>query len=348
MLFGVLGPLIVVDDGVDVTPNATQQRLLLAALVSAAPNAVAVDALADLLWPDGPPSGNALQVLVSKLRRALPSATITSGPAGYRFEPGPDDRIDVDQFEAAVRRGQRAAEAGDVDEVIGQYTDALALVRGRPLADIGSTEVGQAAAARLGGLVSGARTARLDALVGAGRLGDAGAELEALVAEDPLNEHWWALLMTVRARQGRPGDALRAFAEARRVLAEELGVEPGPELRTLERQVLEHDPVLAPPVTATRSARPHLTVHSLPARLSSLVGRDDLLDRLATDLDRQRLVTVVGPGGAGKTSIALELARRVAPSSSAFVELAPVDDPDSVATTVADVLGIAGADAPVP
>ena len=161
-------------------------------------------------------------------------------------------------------------------------------------------------------------------------------ELEALVAAEPLEEGWWALLMRVQHRRGQQADALRTFQRARRVLAEELGLTPGPELQRLERAVLD-----GAGRRAAIRATPPIRVSRLPARLSSFVGRESDLAALADAVKSHRLVTLVGPGGTGKTTTALELVRRVAPAGGAiFVALAPLDDRDSIARALARAIGL--------
>jgi predicted ATPase/DNA-binding SARP family transcriptional activator len=356
--FEVLGPVTVVsDDGVDVTPRGAQQRRLLAALVANAPDAVGFDALHDLLWPGEPHRANALQAQVSKLRKALPGIEIVADRAGYALVPNPADTVDLTEFERLTTSGRRAAADRRWTEAAGTLNEALDLVRGQPLGEVADADCGRAAAARLAALVTNARSSWVEAELACGRVAETEAALEALVAAEPLNEHWWAQLMVARYRQGRAADALRAFQDARRILADELGLEPGPELRAVEAQVLGHDAGLGgdgagrdgddndtprPEKPPSRRRRP-----PLPARLTSLIGRDELLAGLAADAERSRLVTLVGPGGAGKTSLAHTLARRRPDGEAAIVTLAAVEDGDSVPTAIADALGIAAdTDAP--
>jgi predicted ATPase/DNA-binding SARP family transcriptional activator len=352
----VLGPLVVIaDDGTDVTPRGPQQRRLLAALVAAAPEILTVDTLVDLLWTDGAPSANALQAQVSKIRRLLGATTITGDRRGYALVPAAGDRVDVADFERLVDGAARSAAAGDDAAAADQYATALALVRGAPLHDVAETDAFRPAATRLAGLVSAARRGRADALLATGQVGHAVAELEGHLARTPLDEGAWAALMVGRARQGRQADALRTYQRARRILADELGIEPGPELRAVERQVLEQDPA----VFAARTSRDagagaevrHVAVgrirRRLPARLSPLIGRDAVLDAIRTDLFEHRLVTLLGPGGAGKTSAATEVARSWDTGPAVLVELAPVGDPDSVAVEIAAAIGLTVSEGPV-
>ena len=226
---------------------------------------------------------------------------------------------------------------------------AESLVRGRPFDDIADTEFGRAESVRLERVARSARRRRLEIELHSDEHVDAAcAELEALVVTEPVDEHWWALLMTAQYRQGRQVDALRTFQTARGVLVDELGLEPGPELRELEQRILAQDPTLrpaAPTVEPTRKHDPRRTSR-IPNRLTSIIGRDDLLADLGDELTRARLVTLLGPGGAGKTTIATELARRANTGSVTFVEFAPLTDPDSVIPAIASELGISAGDTP--
>ncbi|MGH9133069.1 MAG: BTAD domain-containing putative transcriptional regulator, partial [Ilumatobacteraceae bacterium] len=360
MQFEVLGPLVVRDgDGIDVTPRGTQKRRLLAALVAAVPEPVPFERLADLLWPDGSPSANAMQSLVSKLRREIAPAAVTSDGRGYALEV-PAAAIDVHRFEELVEAGTAAAGVDAVDARC-HLRAAQALVRGRPFDDIADSEVGRAESVRLEGMARGARRRRLEIeLWSDEHLDAASAELEALVVTEPFDEHWWALLMTAQYRYGRQADALRSFQTARHVLGDELGLEPGPELRQLEQRILAQDPTLGSPpglpVPAdrppekqqVREGREGRRARRIANRLSSIIGRDHLLDELCDELTRSRLVTLLGPGGVGKTTIAGELARRSTTRSVTFVEFAPLTDPDSIVPAIASELGISAGDTPTP
>ena len=227
---------------------------------------------------------------------------------------------------------------------------AESLVRGRPYDDIADTELGRAESVRLERVARSAQRRRLEIELHSDEHVDAAcAELEALVVTEAVDEHWWALLMTAQYRQGRQVDALRTFQTARGVLGEELGLEPGPELRELEQRILAQDPTLRPArAVPTETARPHdhRRIGRIPNRLTSIIGRDDVLTDLGDELTRARLITLLGPGGAGKTTIATELARRASACSVTFVEFAPLTDPDSVIPAIASELGISAGDTP--
>ncbi len=343
----MLGPVAVLaDDGASVPVRGLQMRRVLAALAVHAPEPVPVDRLDDLLWPDGPPSSNALQAIVSKLRKAVAPVARTAG--GYALTIAPED-LDVHRFERLVVSGRDAAAGGDHERAARELSAALALWRGRPYEEIADHAIGQAPAARLTSLRDAALAARLETELLRGRVDDVAAEVEALCRTEPLVERWWALLMLARYRQDRQADALRAFGDARRVLAEELGLEPGPELRDLEARILRHDPTLdalPPPRPVAPPRRPPAS--RLPERLESFVGRERELAALATLASTTRLLTLVGPGGAGKTSIAIELARRLVAHHPArpatLVELAPLAPGSAVVAEVARALGVADGD----
>jgi predicted ATPase/DNA-binding SARP family transcriptional activator len=347
MRIGVLGPLVVEADDRDPRPaplRGPQARRLVVALAMHAPDPVSVDVLHDLLWPDGAPSANALQAQVSKLRKALVPMAIDGSPSGYALVAA-HESIDATRFESLAVGGREAAARGDHAHAASMLGEALLLWRGRPFDEIADHPLGQAPSVRLMSMRSAVLAARIESDLALGRVDAAATELEVLVAQEPLVERWWALLMLVRYRQGRQADALRAYSEARAVLAGQLGLEPGPELRELEARVLRHDPTLDGPRGVVRvAARP--SARALPARLSSFIGRVDELDALAAIALRSRLTTIVGPGGAGKTSTAIELARRLSMSPgwpAHLVELAPLSPGSGVAAAVAQAVG-AGTD----
>jgi predicted ATPase/DNA-binding SARP family transcriptional activator len=347
MLVSVLGPVAVLaEDGAAVPIRGLQMRRVLAALAVHAPEPVPVDRLDDLLWPDGPPSTNALHAIVSKLRRAVAPVARTAG--GYALAIAPDE-LDVHRFERLVVSGRDAAAGGDHDRAADQLAEALALWRGRPYDEIADHTFGQAPAARLTSLRDAALAARLETDLARGKVDEVAAEAEALVRAEPLVERWWALLMIARYRQDRQSEALRAFADARRVLAEELGLEPGPELRDLEARILGHDPSLDGLTThpaAPTARRP--TFSGLPERLVSFVGRERELAALTALAAPTRLLTLVGPGGAGKTTVAVELARRLVAADpsrpAALVELAPLPPGSAVVAEVSRALGVVEGD----
>ncbi len=313
----VLGPLRVIDDdGVDISPRGMQQRRALAALAAHAPGPVSADALEDVLWPAGAPSSNALQATVSKLRRLVAPGSI-EGDGGRSYALIGVD-VDLVEFDDAV-----------ADE---RWADAERLVDGVPLTDLDGHVLVAPVVARVEAGHRRARANRLGQAVAAAPAG-AIAELEALVAAAPVDETWWALLVQAHAGAGYRRDALEAYQRARRALAAELGLEPGPELRRLEADLLAG----ADPGSEERgSARPFVR---LPRRVASFVGRETTLQGLDAELSDHRLVTVIGPGGAGKTTTVLEVAARTG-SDAVFVPLSTVADRHTALRALARATGV--------
>ena len=284
---------------------------------------------------------------MSRLRRDISPAKIRSDDRGYTLAVA-QDAIDVRRFEELLARSAAYVD-DDPAEARCLLRAAESLVRGRPYDDIADTELGRAESVRLERVTRSARVRRLELELHSDEHVDAAcAELEALVVTEPVDEHWWALLMTAQYRQGRQGEALRTFQTARSVLGEELGLEPGPELRELEQRILAQDPTLRPAGGRSSEAPRHhdRRIGRIPNRLTSIIGRDDVLADLGEELTSARLVTLLGPGGAGKTTIATELARHASTRSVTFVEFAPLTDPDSVIPAIASELGISAGDTP--
>ena len=317
MRVALLGPFEVHNDTVDSLPVAgARLRDLIARLALAGGRPVSTSALAEAVWGDDPPAdlANALQTLVSRARRALGSAAaVEQSAAGYRLAVGPDD-VDALRFERLVA-------AGDVE-------DALRLWRGPALDDVG--EFAAPYALRLTDL-------RLDATVGwlareleAGHAAARIAELETLAAGNPLNEKVTALLMRALAVTGRQAEALAAYERLRARLADELGIDPGEQAQTVHLEVLrgkvQSTPVFGSvaggdPVGGNGGYASRRT--NLRAQLTSFLGREDEVSRVGRALETYRLVTLVGPGGAGKTRLAAEVAAQVVGAASGAGELAP-------------------------
>jgi len=249
--FGLLGPLLVADDARPVVVSAPRQRVLLATLLLNAGRVVSLDALAETLWDDRPPAGarGALHTGVQRLRAKLGpagSALIGTQPPGYVLQLG-DCRFDVRQFGVLATRGEAAAQAGAWPQAAGLLREALALWRGEALADIPSQLLRDREAPPLENHRLQVLAARINADLQLGRAGEVVAELRQLASAHPLLERFHAQLMLALYRSGRQGDALAVYQDARRVLAGELGVGPGPELRRLHQQILAADPALLLP-----------------------------------------------------------------------------------------------------
>jgi predicted ATPase/DNA-binding SARP family transcriptional activator len=335
----LLGELEAVDEGgVSLEVRGAKQRTLLALLALSRGRAVSAERLADAIWGEGLPGNptNALQAQVAQLRRVLGAGSIVTHQGGY----GLAAEVDADDFERLVEQGKHALAAGDPGAAARVLRDALAICRGEPLAEFAFAEFALGERARLEEMRLSAVEAKMEADFALGRAGDVVGELEALCREHPLRERLWALRMTALYRAGRQADALRAYAEARRILVDELGVDPGPELQRLEAMVLAHHRDLQGPSPASHGQE---STGNLPATLTRFVGRQDELARLRDVLETSRLVTLVGPGGAGKSRLALEAAATVGADylhGAWLVELAPVGDPGGVTPAIAAALGV--------
>ncbi|MFC4051730.1 BTAD domain-containing putative transcriptional regulator [Actinomadura syzygii] len=329
MRFGVLGPVEARVGGVVAGVGGPTVRALLAMLLLDAGRVVPVERLIDGLYGAEPPSGaaNALQSQVSRLRRGLGDAALVEGrPAGYRIVAGEDD-VDALRFERLARDGRRELAAGRHDVAAELFAEALGLWRGAALADV-SAPFAEAQAARLE-----EERASVVEEYGAARLATGDAEavvtpLRDLVDAQPLRERARALLMRALHGCGRQAEALAVFEDGRRILAEELGADPSKELADVHLAILRGD----------RDDQGGMPRAHLPAQLTSFVGRDEELRRVGKMLADGRLVTLLGPGGAGKTRLAVEAAGRER-GDVCFVDLAPVA-PDEVPKALLGALGL--------
>ncbi|MFI6299623.1 BTAD domain-containing putative transcriptional regulator [Nonomuraea sp. NPDC050790] len=331
MRFEILGPAKVqAEDGREVALGGPRVRALLVLLALQAGRIVPAEQLVDDLYGASPPEGvsNALQSQVSRLRRALGKDVVEFHPAGYRLAADPS-QVDAHRFERLAADGRRALGAGDARGAAVLLREALDLWRGTPLSD---APLAGAAATRLEELRLAAVEDRVQADLALGRHRDLVAELRQLIAAHPLRERLRAQLMRALYGSGRQAEALAAYEEGRRILDEELGVEPGAEMAAAHLAVLRADPALG-------GANEGVTRLGLRAPLTSFVGRAADLDRLGALLESARLVTLIGPGGAGKTRLATEAAER-APGDVCFVELAPVTDASDLVRAVLAALGI--------
>jgi predicted ATPase/DNA-binding SARP family transcriptional activator len=339
MRVGILGPLTVEGDDGPVDVGGARLRALLIRLAIDVGRTVDSERLADALWGDHPPAdqANALQSLVSRLRRVLPDRdVIVSVPTGYRLAV-PAGNVDVTSFERLARDGRSALDATDAEGAAVLLRRALDLWRGDALADVADAPFAITAATRLAELRLAAVEDRIEADLALGHHQAVVGELEALAAEHPLRERLRGLQMRALYAAGRQAAALSAYDDTRRQLADQLGVDPSPALQEVHLAVLRADPALHA-MPSQPSARTNLRT-----ALTSFVGRENDLARIAELLGGSRLVTLVGPGGAGKTRLASEAAALLArrPSNGpAFsdgvwlVELAPVTDPADIAQAV--------------
>ncbi|TQN43874.1 transcriptional regulator [Blastococcus colisei] len=320
----LLGPCAASTGGEPLDLGGPRQRAVLVALVLARGEVVPVDRLTESVWGEHAPAdpAGALQAYVSHLRRRLQpgsaartrSAVIVSEGRGYAVRL-PPDAVDVWRFEHLLDRSGAAQEPAEVAELLSR---ALALWRGPPLAEWTDEPWATPEIARLEELRAVARERLVAAQLALGEAALLVPDLEVMVAEAPMREERWRLLALALYRAHRQADALGAFRRARTTLADELGVDPGPALRELERQVLAQAPELAVPTQRSRRTEP-----SVPA---AAPAPDDLLDRDAelaavrAALDdlvagEPRLLLIEGPAGIGKTRLLTEIRRLAAERS---------------------------------
>ncbi|MEU9867592.1 BTAD domain-containing putative transcriptional regulator [Actinomadura sp. NPDC048021] len=332
MRFGVLGPLAVwTDGGAPVRVPEAKVRTLLAVLLTRPGEPVSVDRLIDALWGDRPPRNplGTLQARVSQLRKALEvgepggRSLVAARPPGYALDAAPE-AVDAARFAAAL--GREAADPLARRRLLG---DALALWRGPAFADFADAEFARAAIIELeeGRLVALERHAR--ARLDLGEHAAVAAELAAPAASHPLREPLHALHLRALHLAGRQDEAFAGYHALRERLAEELGADPGPELAELHRSMLAEGPA-PPPRAAPR----------LPAALDELIGREDAVERGRALLAGHRLVTLTGPGGVGKTRLAVEIASRSIADHPDGVWMVELTGPDDVAGQVARTLGL--------
>lgn len=337
----MLGPLAVRRHDGPMAVASPMQRALLARLAIDVGRAVSNDRLVEDLWGDDRPddASNALRYHVWRLRDLLQPARPARSEGSYLLtrEPGYVlDAVavgtDLDAFERSCERG-RSLLATDPAGAAQAFGAGLDLFRGEPLADV-DRPFAAGEAARIAGLRVDATEGRIAADLECGDVERLVPELERLVASHPFRERFRGQLMRALYLVGRQADALRAYQDARRVLGDELGIDPSPELQAIEQRVLLQD---EPAPGAASSPR-----RLVPAPTSSIVGRERELAELARLLERERSVTIVGPPGVGKTRLALEAARRIDDGRDVlFVDVAGVHDAADVAASVSAQLGLA-------
>ncbi|MEU0024256.1 BTAD domain-containing putative transcriptional regulator [Streptomyces sp. NPDC006335] len=357
-------------DGTTVPVGGARLRALLTVLALRPGRTVPVSLLVDEVWDGDPPADatGAVQALVGRLRRALGADAVASVDGGYRLAAAPDD-VDLHRFERLTGDGARALADGDPAKAAVALDDALALWRGPALADLPdrTPEATRAETRRLDAL-----RARHTAALALGQADQCLPELTALCDTHPLDEPLQALRLRALRDTGRTAEALAAYESVRQLLADRLGADPGPELRALHGELLRPEPSReargtrgpaageavrgadggaredGPAVRAPspEGASAHTTAPSPPgnlrARLTSFVGRETDIEAIRGDLAAARLVTLLGPGGAGKTRLSQEAAEAAGGEVRDGVwlaELAPVDDPDAVPEAVLTAVG---------
>ncbi|MFI2435698.1 AfsR/SARP family transcriptional regulator [Streptomyces sp. NPDC018693] len=354
--YRILGPVQAFrPDGSPLAVGGARLRALLTVLALRAGRTVPAGLLVEEVWAGDPPADaiGALQALVGRLRRALGADAIASADGGYRLTADPDD-VDLHRFERLTADGTRALADGDATRAAATLGDALALWQGPALTDLPdrTAEAPRWEARRLDAL-----RARHTAALALGHAERSLPELTALCDTHPLDEPLQCLRLRALRDAGRTAEALAAYEDVRHLLANRLGSDPGPELRALHGELLRpeqgaHSGGTAPrpgrgwgeaggPKGAGRAGGAGRT-GNLRARLTSFVGREDEIEALRGDLAAARLVTLIGPGGAGKTRLSQEAAEQVrdaAPDGVWLAELAPVDDPEAVPQAVLTAVG---------
>jgi predicted ATPase/DNA-binding SARP family transcriptional activator len=340
--FRILGELEVLQDGRPVDLGSPRQKALLTRLIVSAGETVSTDRLIDDLWCEAAPdkAKRTLQVYVSRLRKALGDDGVLlerSGP-GYRLA-SEWDSVDAGRFESLAAEGHLALSAGDAESARSLLATGLDLWRGPALADFPDDAFVREEAARLTEERISAEEALVWADLRLGHHASAVSGLNDLVARHPFREMFREQLMLALYRSGRQAEALRAYQDARSCLIEELGLEPGSGLRTMENRILSQDPSLDL-VARDRSVQ---DLDPLPVYLTSFVGREQELERAAILLEQERLLTIVGAPGVGKTRFALEVARSHARDfehGMYFVPLAAVVNPRLADRAIAQALGL--------
>ncbi|NRN65207.1 Signal transduction response regulator [Kibdelosporangium sp. 4NS15] len=333
MQIGLLGSFQVrADDGTVADVPGARLRALLTALALEPGRVVRKATLIDWIWGENPPaeSANALQRLASRLRKVLPAGVVEGQPDGYRLMVEPD-AVDAVRFEHLV--GQ--ARGGDHLQQSKLLGEALSLWRGAAMQDVGPQDSAafDAAVARLERLRLAALEDRCDAEISLGNGAELVAELTGLVATHPVRERLVAALMRALIAAGRSSEALQVYQRAREALADELGVDPSPELSSLHVALLRGE-------VGRRDETPH---HNLRAELTSFVGKDADVTTVRRLIGEHRLTTLIGPGGSGKTRLATETARTLLgnlPDGAWLVELAALGTGGDVAQATLAALGL--------
>ncbi len=365
MRFRVLGPVEVAADERRLTLGSSSQRLILAVLLAARGEVVSADRLIDALWGERPPASarKSLHSHVSRLRRvlAVPSVAgpelaatartgaVATAPTGYHADLRGHE-LDAERFGARID-GARRQLTGDPRRAVELLDDALALWRGPAFGEYAGHPEVRAEAVRLTELRSSAAADRVEARLALGEHRAVVAELQATVAAEPLAERAHGLLMLALYRGGRQADALAVYRDLQHRLADEVGVDPSPEVAKLHQRILRQDAELVarPPRTSRTGGRPPPTAHR-----DRLFGRDDEVLAVARLVAATPLVTLTGPGGVGKTRLAAAVVAELRRSSTAggpdlggrmiddvvVCDLAAVRDPASVPAALVDALGI--------
>ncbi len=353
MRIGILGQLEVRGaDGQLLPVGGARLRSFVIRLAASEGGPVSVDRLAEDLWPREQPgdAANAVQALASRLRAAAGRDLIDYGPAGYRIAVDAG-QVDAWAFERLIAAARAELESGRSDAAAAQFREALQLWRGPALADVADAPWAAGTVARLSELRLAALEDRIEADLALGRGAELVPEVEELATEHPLRERLRGQLMRSLYAAGRQADALAVFEDTRRGLETSLGIDPSPGLAAIHLAILRGELPAGTGGRAgnggtgrngdrARSGVARERTGNLPAQLTSFVGRDDELSRVAKLLGESRLITLTGPGGAGKTRLAVETGARLdVPDGVWFVPLAPVSDAADVPEAVLAAIG---------
>ncbi len=371
MRIGILGQLEVrAADGQLLPVGGARLRTFVIRLAASAGGPVSVDRLAEDLWPREQPAdaANAVQALASRLRNVAGRDLIAYGPAGYRIAVAAE-QVDALAFERLIAAARIELDRGRSDTAAEGFRRALQLWRGPALADVADAPWAAATIARLSELRLAALEDRIDADLALGRGSELVPEVEALATEHPLRERLRGQLMRALYAAGRQADALAVFEDTRRTLAASLGIDPSPGLAAVHLAILRGELPAEPALwqagetdrqgagsgrggnarsssaagtggTGSGDGPARDRNGNLPAQLTSFVGRDDDLSRVTKLVQESRLVTLTGPGGAGKTRLAIEAGARLdTPDGVWFVALAPVRDAPDVPQAVLAAVG---------
>ena len=317
--FRILGPFEVSERGRPLDVGAGKQRALLAFLLLRAGEVVSTDRLIDALWEDHPPASalNSVHVYVSQVRKALGNGGLQTREHGYLLELAPE-QVDLGRFERLLGEGRELLASGDAERAAETLSAALALWRGPPLSDFASAPFAQDEIARLEELHLAALEERIEAELALGRDAELIPELEALVSRHPLRERLRAQLMLALYRSGRQSEALEAYQQGRRMLAEELGLEPGRSLQDLQGAILRQDARLDPPArnaTRLRQAR---------RRRGGLVAAGAIV--LLSVTAAVGGMTLIGDDDAGPAEVLPNSLVRIDPSTLKPTDVVPIGD----------------------
>jgi predicted ATPase len=336
----LLGPFEVVAGGTPADVGGSKRQTLLALLALSNGRLVDVDTLVDSLWGEELPAAprNALHHHIARLRAALGEQSIAGSADGYALK---DASVDAVQFEELLVETRAALRAEDVQGAAATVASALALWRGSALQGLTGAAWFSAEARRLEMLHVDALEEDFEVRLALGEHRELASALRSALADNPFRERLWGQLMLALYRSGRQADALDTFQEARRVLADQLGLEPGPELRGIQEAILAHDPAIAT-VPAVRRRR-----GNLPAPSTSFVGRDEALAQVAGALREHRLVTLTGAPGVGKSRLAVEAARSLEndfPDGIWLVDFARAAGADDAVRLLGNAVDVRGPD----